>query len=273
MAILGKSQGVFDLNDSDKCVGSYLKKSDVKEILQVDDNDLAAVPFHSIDKMDVVDEKQLQRLWYANEIPNAVPCKIGNTQMSLDELILSALIKKTFPEIQIERQVKVKRFKMDLKLTLENKPPVFIEFDGPSHFAPSRYGMPQNNPFRKKEIVEDETGFEVVNWAYWIQRCSSNVRAIFDNTVKGYGVLWSTEVHFGMFVFENSASIIDKITKRFNAVDESGYGYLYGGETRGRNNPEHPIIEKIRAGKENIGRLVPKGHQDKNYWLPDKLKL
>jgi len=272
MAILGKPQGIFDLNDSDKCVGSYLTKSDVKEILQINDNDLTTVAFKTIDNVEVIDERQLQKLWYENKIPNAIPCTIGNTKISLDELILSAIIKQTFPKIEIERQVQIQRFKMDLKLTCENRPSVFIEFDGPSHFAHSRWGMPKNDPFRKKKIVEDATGFEVVNWAYWIQRCSSNVRAIFDNTIKGYGVLWSTEVHFGMFVFENSASIIEAITKRFNAVDENGYGYFYGGATRERNNPEHPLIEKIRNGKENIGLIIPKGHHDRNYWLPEKLR-
>lgn len=35
MAILGKATGIFDLNDSDISVGSYLKKCDIKEILQV----------------------------------------------------------------------------------------------------------------------------------------------------------------------------------------------------------------------------------------------
>jgi len=273
MATLGKPQGIFDLNDSDKCVGSYLIKSDVKEILQINDNDLTAVTFRTINNTDVIDERQLQKLWYENKIPNAIPCKIGGTKISLDELILSTIIKRTFPKIQIERQVKVKRYKMDLKLTLENKPSVFIEFDGPSHFAFSRYrGNPKNHPFRKKEIVQGETGFEVVNWAYWIQRCTSNVRAIFDNSIKGYGALWSTEVLFGMFFFEDSASIIDTITKRFNAVDEKGYGYFYGKETRERNNPEHPIIEKIRNGKESIELIIPKGCQDRNYWLPEKLR-
>ena len=45
MAILGRPEGIFDLNDSDKCVGSYLTKDNVKEILQVNDNDLSIVNF------------------------------------------------------------------------------------------------------------------------------------------------------------------------------------------------------------------------------------
>lgn len=268
MAILGRPEGIFDLNDSDKFVGSYLTKSDVKEILNISNNDLTSVEFKIIDGNEVIDERQIQKLWYDNKIPNA----IAVDKSSLDELLLIAIIKRTYPNIQIERQISVKRFSMDLKLTLDGYSPIFIEFDGPSHFTISRYGPPKHEPFRKKKMVEDATGFEVLNWAYWIQRCSSNVKAIFDNTIKGYGVLWSTEVHFGMFVFENSADIIDSITKRFNAVDENGYGYFYGGHTRERNNPEHPIIEKIKAGKENVELIIPKGQQDRNYWLPEKLR-
>lgn len=268
MTILGKPEGIFDLNDSDKFVGSYLTKDDVKEILQVNDNDLKIVNFKNIDGNEVVDERQIQKLWYDNKIPNAIPVD----KSSLDELLLIAIIKRTYPNIQIERQISVKRFSMDLKLTLDEKPPIFIEFDGPSHFALSRYGPPKHEPFRKKKIVEDTTGIEVVNWAYWIQRCTSNVKALFDNSIKGYGVLWSTEIHFGMFVFENSADIIETITKRFNAIDENGIGYFYGGQTRERNNPEHPIIEKIKGGKADAGLIIPKGFKDRNFWLPEKLK-
>lgn len=268
MAILGQPEGIFDLDDSDKYVGSYLTKSDIKEILNISDDDLVNVNFKTFDGNEVVDEREIQKLWYDNKIPNA----IQPDKSSLDELILIAIIRRTYPNIHIERQIRVKRFLMDLKLTIEGKAPVFIEFDGPSHFAVSRYGPPKHEPFRKKKIVEDATGYEVINWAYWIQRCSSNVRAIFDKSIKGYGVLWSTNIHFGMFVFENSAEIIDTITKRFNAVEEDGIGYFYGGKTRSRNNPEHPIIENIKNGKENIGLIIPKGYKDKNYWLPKKLK-
>jgi very-short-patch-repair endonuclease len=269
MTILGRPVGIFDLNDSDNCVGSYLTKSDIKEILQVKDNDLSAISFKLINGNEVVDEKQIQKLWYANKIPNAIPVD----KSSLDELLLIAIIRRTFPDIQIERQLKIKRFAMDLKLTYQNKPSVFIEFDGPSHFAPSRWGMPNDDPFRKKKIVEDDTGIEVVNWAYWIQRCVSNVKAIFDNSIKGFGVLWSTEIHFGMFTSDKSASTIETITKRFNAVDENGYGYFYGGQTRERNNPEHPIVEKIKNSKQDRRLIIPKGYQDINYWLPEKLKI
>jgi hypothetical protein len=266
MAILGEPQGVFDLNNSDHYVGSYMLKSDIKEILNVNDNDLINVKFLSIDGNEVCDERTIQKLWYDGKIPNAIPVK----KSSLDELILIAIIKKTYPNIFIERQCKILRYSMDLKLTLDKRQ-IFIEFDGPYHFIISRYGAPKN-PLIKKQKVEDKTGIEVVNWPYWIQRCSSNVKAIFDNKIIGYGALWSTEIHFGMFIFDESAHIIESITKRFNAVDNNGYGYFYGPNTRDRNNPEHPIIKKIRKGDKDINIILPKGFNEVNYWIPNELK-
>ena len=266
MGVLGKPNGLFDLNDSDKFVGSFLSRHDIKEILSITDDDLRQVKFTQMNGVEVADERAIQKLWYDGKIPNAIPVN----KSSLDELLLIALIRRTYQQIKVERQISIKRFAMDLKLTLGDRT-IFIEFDGPSHFAPSRYGMPKE-PFRKKQIVEEATGIEVVNWAYWIQRCASNVKALFERNVNGYGVLWSTEVHFGMFAFENSAEIIEIITSRFNAVDENGYGYFYGGNTKQRNNPEHPIVEKIKNSKADVGTILPRGHTERNYWLPDKLK-
>ena len=46
--------------------------------------------------------------------------------------------------------------------------------------------------------------------------------------------------------FENSAEIIEGITKRSNDDRNGyGYGYFYGPYSVGRNNPEHPLIKKF----------------------------
>ena len=266
MAILGKAQGIFGLENSDVSVGSYLSKEDIKHFLCVSDKDLASLKFETIDGVEAIDERKVQKAWYGGQISNAPPVESS----SLDEFLLLSIIRKTLPGCTIERQVKVKRFKMDLRITYKSES-LFVEFDGPSHFAISRYGPPKHDPFRKKRIVEDETGIEVVNWAYWIQRCESNVKVLFDKRIKGYGVLWSTNVHFGDFYFDNSAEIIEAINNRFNA-DRNGYGYFYGPNTVGRNNPEHPIVGKIIAGTEPIGRLLPNGFKNKDRWLPVKLQ-
>lgn len=265
MAILGKAQGIFRLADSDTSVGSFLSKEDIKQFLGVNDTDLDVLKFTDVDGIEAIDERKVQKAWYGGQIKNAPPVESS----SLDEFLLLSIVRKALPGCSIERQIKVKRFKMDLQITFEDKS-LFIEFDGPSHFAISRYGPPKHEPFRKKKIVEDETGIEVVNWAYWIQRCESNVKALFDKSIKGYGVLWSTNVHFGDFYFDNSAEIIENINSRFNA-DRNGFGYFYGPSTFGRNNPEHPIVEKIVSGSEPVARLLPKGFEEKERWLPEKL--
>jgi very-short-patch-repair endonuclease len=227
---------------------------------------LVNISFINKDGNEIIDERNIQKLWYENKIPNAIP--VGKS--SLDELLLIAIIKMTIPDTIIERQIKVGHYSMDLKLTY-NRKTVFIEFDGPYHFALSRYGEPKH-PFIKKERVQEKTGIEVINWAYWIQRCKSNVLSIFDNKVKGFGALWSTEIHFGMFYFPDSVKIIETITKRFNAVDKNGYGYFYGPNTMGRNNPKHPIIDKIKSKEKDINLILPKGYEDKNYWIPYELQ-
>jgi hypothetical protein len=112
----------------------------------------------------------------------------------------------------------------------------------------------------------------VVNWAYWIQRCSANVHAIFDSQAIGYGALWSTKCHFGMFVFEDSAEIINAINARFNAGRENGIGYFYEAGDGTRHKPQHPIVEQISKVKKEIGLIIPKGAIDRAYWLPTALR-
>jgi len=172
-----------------------------------------------------------------------------------------------YPNIIVERQSRVLSYSMDLKLTMDKRS-VYIEYEGPSHFTHS-----EREPFlSKKKKVEDKTGIEVINWPYWIQSCSSNVKAIFEKDIVGMGALWSTASHFGMFFSEDSADVIELLSKRFNAIDDNGFGYFYGPNTRDRNNPEHPIIQKIKNGKKDINLILPKGFKEANYWLPNELK-
>ena len=45
MGLLGKPLGIFSIEESDKYVGSFFLKDDIKTILGVSDEDLAVVPF------------------------------------------------------------------------------------------------------------------------------------------------------------------------------------------------------------------------------------
>lgn len=267
MAVLGTPAGVFNLYDSDRCVGSFISREDAKLILGVEDEDLRAVQFEERGGVQVVDERRLQKAWYGGNIPNSPPRK----NSSMDELILLRLIGLALPEARVERQERIGRFQMDLKVT-HNGETKYVEFDGPTHFAPSRYGPPKHHPFRKKRMIEEKTGIEVVNWAYWIQRCTSNVRAIFDDTVRGFGALWSTNIHFGDFCAEDSAQVILQINERFCCGGEGSIGNFYGPHTDGRNNPEHPILSKIIGGTEAIERLIPKGYENREQWIPANLR-
>ncbi len=263
--LLGLPQGVFDLNNSNTSVGSYLLKKDVLEILRINCSDIEKLPFITVEGLEVIDERNLHKYWHNNSI--------GNTSFvkgtSLDELILLSLIQKSLPGCKVERQVRVGRFSMDFYIKYEGRE-LYVEFDGPSHFTVGRYGPPKHHPFRKKMIVEEKTGIEVVNWPFWIQRCEANVKALFTDE-KGLGVLWSSSIHFSDFVFEDSATIIESINSRFNISNKENIGWFYEGGTKNRNNPEHPIIKKIQEGHEKIEKLLPKGWVEKEKWLPEKL--
>lgn len=263
--MLGNATGVFDLSNSDQRVGSFISKKDVLQILGLPEEALIGLANRTIDGETVYDERTIHHFWYEEN-----PLGLGKG-MSFDELILHRLVKRAFPDAVITRQEPVKRFKMDLAIEV-NGVRKYIDFDGPSHFAAGRYGPPRQDPFRKKKIVEDLTGCEVVNWPYWIQRCEANVRVAFTGSGEGYGVLWSTNCHFGDFVFENAAEIIMQMSKRFGIPEKDGFGHFYGPNTLGRNNPEHPIIQRILDDREQIGRLIPKGAEDRHFWLPERIR-
>ena len=268
--MLGKPQGIFDLQDSDRAVGSFIKRSDACEIFGVPEDAFRDLPWKEINGVQAIDECKLQKAWHDNGIHGAPPPK--GKKVGMDELVISCLLKRVFPRCIVTPQVKVGRLQMDLEVKHEGRT-LFIEFDGPHHFMVSRYGQPKD-PRIKRMRVQEETGVEVVNWPFWINRCESNVRALFDLQVKGYGAIWSAAdmALFGNFVFADSAALIEQFTNRFNAVDEDGYGYFYGPNTRNRCNPEHPIISQIRRGLKSRTLLLPKGFTDEALWLPQALR-
>jgi hypothetical protein len=261
MAVLGRPQGLFDLHNSDSCVGSMLSKDDLAEILDVAEEDLRHVPFKKYNNADAIDEREIQKIWYSGMIPNAPPSRVGGAAVSLDEMILIKLITLTYPNSTVEHQIPWGRKRVDLRITV-NGASKLVEFHGPSHFASSNYNPNPERPSIRKEKIENHFGVECVIWPYWIQRCASNVRAIFDSDVRGLGVLWSTNVHFGTFVFDDSAQMIEEINNRFQADRDGSYGYFYGPNTENRNNHEHPIIEQIRNGKKLVNILLPAGYEN-----------
>jgi hypothetical protein len=84
MAVLGSPHGIFRLDDSDHCVGSFFLKSDVKEILHVDDDDLQNIGFVHHNGDEIIDERDIQKAWYNEQIPNAPPSRNGNSKISFN---------------------------------------------------------------------------------------------------------------------------------------------------------------------------------------------
>lgn len=84
MGLLGKPLGVFRLDESDKYVGSFISKPDVKDILGVNDEDLKDLPFIELNDSLYIDETTLRKkYWEKGIIPHARPSKIGNSTIAL----------------------------------------------------------------------------------------------------------------------------------------------------------------------------------------------
>lgn len=268
MGMLGAPHGLFDLNNSDNNVGSYITEMDTCDFLNIKSEDLDGLKFISINGCRAIDERDLQSAFNNNNIKNAPNNKSGNARISLDEYILIKIIQKTYPTSIIEHQVKWGRKKVDLRVTVNGVSKI-IEFHGPFHFIPRFKGL--EDPFIRKKQTEDHFKIECIIWPYWIQRCSRNVRAIFEDDVSGLGALWSAGVYFNKFHFSNSAEIIENISDRFKAKRNNSIGYFYEKGKNTRIKPEHPIIDKVIKGKKNRSILLPKGFIDKEKWLPDCL--
>ena len=277
MGLLGKPSGVFSLDESDRFVGSFISKDDVKAILNVNDDDLKDVAFTEINNALYIDETSLRKeYWEKGLIPNASPCKKGNATISFDEYILIKIIERTYPSAKVDSQFKWGRKYIDIFVDFGDKK-CFIEFHGPGHFSKRigrrDIGQPEN-PFIRKTQIEQEYGYPCYIWPYWIQRCSSNLKILLGDakpTDRGYGALWSTKVFFGDFSFDNSAQIIEEITKQFKAAPNGEYGYFYekwDDSNYGRIKEEHPIIKRIINGKKSIEQLIPNGADTKESWLP-----
>ncbi len=266
---------IFSLSDSDKYVGSYISREDVKKILNVSDEDLTAITFTKQNGIDYIDERKLKTAWERCMIPHA-PCPYcGNAKVSLDELILAAIIRQTYPSAIVTRQTPWKRKKIDIEVNMDTKR-FFIEFHGPGHFK-QQYSRPLENPFDRKKCIEDDFSCDCYIWPYWIQRCSLNLSILLDkdSVSNGRGALWSSSGYFGQFVWDNSVSIIKELSIPFRVAIDDNYGSFYDGfDTDNYKKTEHPIVQKILDGKEKYNILVPKGVEEIDVlnWLPTRIR-
>jgi hypothetical protein len=269
MAWIGPSRGLFRLHDSDGHCGSFLSVTDAAEVLETSSEAFSGLKRWTVDGLEVISELELHRAWGAGTIDTPEKPRIGNAIRSLDEIILRKLIQITLPGAQVECQVPFGRKRVDLCVTRPGQPAVLIEFLGPSHFI-SQFQREPRPPSDRKREIEDHFSAECVLWPYWIQRCSSSVRAIFEPEAVGFASVWSTRAFFGDFTAPDSASTIVGMTNRFKAMRTNGIGYMYG-NTHTRK-PVHPIIASIHAGKATKAQLIPKGtDQPPTFWLPEEI--
>jgi hypothetical protein len=242
---------------------------DAAEVLGVPCSALDGLPREDQDGVSVVSETVLRREWQSRRIASPHQPTIGGAKRSLDELVVMRLAQITLPGCSVEPQVQFGRKRVDIRVEWRGVPK-FVEFVGPAHFIVS-LGRTPSSPLARKQEVEDHFGYECVIWPYWIQRCTSNVAAMFDSTVTGLASVWSTAAHFGDFVYQRSADIILAMSNRFNAVRSDGLGYMYGSEHAVK--PVHPIVAAIMRGEQKRERLVPKGSaQPIEFWLPKELR-
>lgn len=271
-------KGIFKLNASDINVGDYIHVNDLFVILEIKEDkksdfkkELEAL--NIIDVSGYVCHAKVGKLWKELMEKYGINQPVSNG--SFDEYIIKALLKQTYPNIEIVHRYfwnpNDRRTTADFKLTLNGDTKI-LEYMGPTHFFGYRGSKPEN-PIERLKNIEDKTGYEAIAWPYWIQECSKNVKTIFDMNAIGLGALWGTDYFFGNMSFEDSASIILKLTERFNAIDEDGIGYFYEGNSKGRIMPQHPCIEKIKNHKLDVEVLIPRGRSDKDkkFWLPKEL--
>jgi hypothetical protein len=189
--------------------------------------------------------------------------------ISFDELIILTLVELTLPSATVEPQIVIGNKIADFRITdLDNQ--VIVEFFGPYHFirrsAMQRIVDPRDRAKQIRRLLDQEC----VIWPYWVQRCAANVRALFDSKVAGIGSIWSTSAHFGDFVFPDSADLILSINARFGLERPDGIGYVYSDEVVAK--PVHPIVRRIREGREPLSKLIPPGSKlPTRYWLPKSL--
>ena len=277
MGSLGKSSGVFSLSESDSNVGSFFSADDLYTILKI--NKISISEFRDVlkslglvSKNGLIDESRLYKKFDYLTANYSTP--VSKKRISFDEYVICSLIERALPEAIVERQVVIPGIggnsPVDFHI-LHNEQEIYLEFDGPSHFAQTGQYQVRDSRGKKKK-VEDITGVECVCWPFWIQRCERDVKALFDSSVNGLGALWSSKALFGNFCIERPSELILSETERFNAIKEEGVGYFYGTHDFGRNMPTHPIIADILEKKAPVKVLIPSDvNTDYEFWLPSEL--
>lgn len=270
MGTLAKGKGKFSLLDSDNNIGSFFSKEDLAEILEIDNVSgfYEALRRKDLLKEGCVDEGDMYKQF--KELKNEFSKIKLKRYVSLDECVLFAIFRRTFPDAEIKQQVIINGKYIDFEIT-HNGITKYIEFDGPGHFIKGRYDSTLEDLFERVKMVKQVTGCELIRWPYWIQRCSRNAQIIFDTSLKGYGALWTTTKFFNEFSIPNPSETIKRLTRRFNAENKDGIGYFYEASNDVRIKPEHILIKSASKNKDKLKCFLPPDAEDMYYWIPTQL--
>ncbi len=179
--------------------------------------------------------------------------------------------------VKVQYQIKGEGHHFDFMIEYEGEK-YLIEFEGIDHFKANRRGvtihpLEQLNSFNNPD-------FKLIIWPYWIQRCEMNLKVVLGLEINGLGAIWGADYFYNDFPWQDSNNIIKTLNAQFNIERNGNIGYIYGPDEN-RNYPEHPFIKgKILnniAPSWTIEKFIPKGTlnsiEDRNYWLPDRLKI
>lgn len=277
MASVIKGVGFFKLDDSDHNVGSLFSFDDVVEILHI----VKLEEFHKflmdnkiMDDSGYVDEQYMYRNKFFKPIKNYMnPEYTYSTNTSWDEYVICAIIRRTYPDAEIEQQSPVRingrKHRIDVKLYVPSlSKHICLEIDGPLHFI----SHPDKDPRQRIEHIKQATGCEAYSWPFWIQRSSHNLKVLLGQESGGYGALWTSNRFFNYFCFQDSAKVIKDLSKPFDVEKDGGIGYFYEHNPHGVTKPEHYILNRIRQGKDKVDLLIPQGAKERNYWLPKEFQ-
>lgn len=255
---------IFSLSDPNSSLGPLFLAEDIASLMNSSVDSLNAFS-KLIDDKKVITEESAYKLWY-DKAYNKRGFTVNGRKVSLDEEILNYLLASHLNGYTITRQKKIASYSIDFSLEKEKKI-LNLEFLGPGHFMVSRFGIPTDPLYRKKQI-EDKSGEEVILWPYWIPRNFINIKSILEGKI-GIGALYSCKSHFSHFSFHNSADIIVEISKKFNCL-ERGIGVFYE-SMKSPEKDEHPIINDILIGKKPVDILIPQGANNPSFWVPNSL--
>lgn len=259
MSIYKNPSGIFDLVNSDHSIGSFLKKEDLEFILKsnFEKFTLDNLKFNS---------KNLVNEWevYNSFRKGLIVSRLDINQRSFSELILSSVIKLTYPNSIIIPQFKEKKKKIDFLVEHNNKK-YLIDYDGPYHYIHYFKNWKEpDNPLIRKDKMEQLFGISYFIWPYWIPLCSTNVQSLVGENINGVAGLWSCTMFFNDFYFSNSDEIIQKISNQFGIIDLSTI-YDFNPIS---SKPEHPILSEVRKNKKLLSKLIPPGTINTDIYIP-----